>query len=53
MATKLAKKEVMKAIKSTNTLTEAAEVLGVNRRTLYSRRIELGLAVAAPRGFNA
>lgn len=53
MTVKLAKKEVIKALKNSKTQEEAADKLGVHRRTLYARRIELGLPVAAPRGFNA
>jgi DNA-binding NtrC family response regulator len=49
---KLAKKEVLKALKSTKTQSEAAEMLGVSRRALFSKRKELGLHVAAPRGYN-
>lgn len=43
MKAKLAKKEVIKALKSFSTKEEAAASLGVNRRTLYTRRVELGL----------
>ena len=43
MKVKLAKKEVIKALKTSATKEEAATKLGVNRRTLYTRRVELGL----------
>jgi predicted transcriptional regulator len=44
---KLVKKDVVKAIRSTSSLEEAATKLGVDRKTLYNYRVKTGLPVAS------